>query len=292
MHLESRSAPQNRKVKSDRFLADMINGIEIHEHIRRCQNEVFKATVQGESCILRLTDRDHRSREFLDEELRLLRDLEAVTSIAVKPLTFPSGRFIEEAEYRGRFYNVVIFTFIEGSSFDISSYANACDFGALLAELHIALSELSCLYDLNVMENRLETKQLIHGDFNPTNVLFSNCSFIIIDFENSCYASFEYELANTIYMVLFDARNDPGGLLESGFIKGFLAGYTRDRRIDFETVRSEVDRRVSKLEGWLNDLASAPLSISASPESWKNELEDFIHAYQKGKYENVLGGIL
>ena len=270
----------------------MIDGIEIHDHIRGCQNEVFRATVQGESCILRLTDPDHRSRESLDEELRLLRDLEAGTSIPVKSLTFPSGRLIEETQYRGRRFNAVIFPLVEGDSFDISSFARAFEFGALLAELHTALSELSCWYDLIVMENRTETSHLLHGDFNPSNVLSSDGSIIIIDFENVCYSSYEYELANTIYMVLFDARHDPGGFMDSGFIKSFLAGYTRDRSVDFETVRSEVDRRVSKLIGWLDDLTSAPLSISSSPESWKNELESFIQAYRKGTYESVLAVIL
>ena len=269
----------------------MLDGIEILEHIRGCQNEVFKATVQGETCILRLTDPDHRSREALDEELRLLRDLEAVTSIVIKPLTFPSGRLIEETRYEGRFYCAVLFPYIEGASFDISSFAKAFDYGELLAEFHTVLSELSCRYDLYVMENRLKKDQLIHGDFNPTNVLSSDASHTVIDFENACYSSYEYELANSIYMVLFDTRHNPAGLLDSGIIDGFLTGYTQDRRVNFAVVRSEVDRRVSMLKGWLNDPASAPLSISASPEGWKRELENFVQAYRRGMYESILTGI-
>ena len=48
----------------------MIEGITILEHIRTCQNQVFKAMLDGELCILRLTSTDHRSVDQLRTETR------------------------------------------------------------------------------------------------------------------------------------------------------------------------------------------------------------------------------
>lgn len=269
----------------------MIDGIEIHEHIRTCQNEVFKATLQDKACILRLTDPGHRSLDSLHEESRLLRDLQTVTKITVEPMTFSSGRFIEETRYNGKRYYAVLFTFIEGAPIDICSFTQARRFGILLAELHTALSELNCPYDLPTLQNTLENKQLIHGDFNRTNVLARDESLVIIDFENACFSTYEYELANAIYMAVFDARHNPAVILDTGFIDGFLVGYTRKRSVDLDTVRLEVDRRVSMLKGWIDDSASAPLSVSTSTDSWKKELNDFINAYENGNFASVLAGI-
>ena len=269
----------------------MIDGIEIGERIRMCQNEVFKATRQGEMCILRLTDPKHRSRDDIREELKLLRDLEAVAAIAVTPLTFPSGRLIEETAYRDKRYNAVLFAFIDGVAVEISSFTEASKFGAFLADLHHALAELNCRYDLSVMENPSEEKRLIHGDFNVTNVLSTDEALIAIDFENACYSTYEYELANAIYMKLFNAREEPKTLVNSHFISGFLAGYTRDREVDLKAVRSEVDGRVARLKGWIDELASAPISISTSSKAWKRESRNFVDAYLAGEFEEVVSEI-
>ena len=269
----------------------MIDGIEIGDRIRTCQNEVFKAILRGETCILRLTDPGHRSLESIEEEVKLLRNLGSDTEIAAKPVTFPSGKFVESTKYEGKLYGAALFSFIEGTSADIASFALASNFGALLAKLHTALSELNGSYDLPEMHNSSGEKQLIHGDFNRTNVITRQGSFRIIDFENACYSTCEYELANSIYMTLFDARHKPVALLDSRFINGFLEGYTRDKCVDLEAVRSEIDRRVSILGGWIDDLSSAPLSISSASASWKIELNDFFHEYQGGAYEEILSDI-
>ena len=74
------------------------------------------------------------------------------------------------------------------------------------------------------MENVSVNNQLIHGDFSPTNVLATDHSLVVLDFENACYSNYEYEIANSIYMTLFDKRHNLAELLDSGFVRGFLAG--------------------------------------------------------------------
>ena len=92
----------------------MIEGVTIVEHIRTCQNQVFKAKLEGELCILRLTSTDHRSVDQLRTELALLADLQTVTTLATIPLPFPSGRFIESVMHEGKDHNAVRFVFFVG----------------------------------------------------------------------------------------------------------------------------------------------------------------------------------
>lgn len=270
----------------------MLDSIIIIEHIRTCQNHVFKATLDGETCILRLTDPTHRSVERLQAELDLLTDLHAVTPVTIAPMRFLSGKLIETVVYQGMRYNATLFPFVSGSSTPVQSFVEAYNFGALLVQLHTVLAGLDKQYALPARQHTSDSaRQLIHGDFNPSNVLSTSCSCVVIDFEDACYSTYEYELANSIYMKMFDYRHHPMQFRDSEFIHGFLSGYTSVKEIDRQGVRAGVDERVSMLQGWLNKPDSAPLSIASSPESWKQELGDFVLSYTEGAFKAVVHAI-
>jgi Ser/Thr protein kinase RdoA (MazF antagonist) len=270
----------------------MIDGIIILEHIRTCQNHVFKATLDGDTCILRLTDLAHRSVKRLQAEIDLLTDLHLVTTLTIAPMQFLSGKFIETVTYQGMHYNAAIFPFVNGSPSNMKSFAEACYSGALLAQLHTVLAGLDKQYDLPARQHTSDSaRQLIHGDFNPTNVLSTNSSSVVIDFEDACYSTYEYELANSIYMTMFDYRHHPIQFRDSEFINGFLSGYTSHKEIDRQGVRAGMDERVAMLQRWLSEPDSAPLSIASSPESWKQELANFVLSYTEGAFRAVVNSI-
>lgn len=79
----------------------MIDGIIILEHIRTSQNHVFKVILNGDTCILRLSDPAHRSVKRLQEEINLLIDLQLITTLAIAPIRFPSGKFIDTVTHEG-----------------------------------------------------------------------------------------------------------------------------------------------------------------------------------------------
>ena len=144
------------------------------------------------------------------------------------------------------------------------------------------------LYELPVMENVPKPDKLIHGDFNPTNVICTSQDSVVIDFENACYSSHEYEIANTIYMTVFDCRHRISQFQESEFVEGFVCGYKRNGQPDLPAIRALVGERVSMLKNWLDDPASAPLSVASSSSDWKQELRDFITSFEQGKFGSVL----
>ena len=260
----------------------MIEGLRVLHHVRTCQNHVFKAQIGDDLVVLRLTDPAHRSVRELGAEIDVLNDLHGVTSCAIQARPFPSGRFIEPVVHEGGDFNAVAFPWIEGGCPAISSFHAAARFGELLGRLHHGLAKLPGTYDLPHMAS---ANTLIHGDFNVSNVLQAADMWIVIDFENMCYGTREYELANALYMQLFDHRGAMDELLDSGFAAGFLVGYAQDNRFDPAAVRLAMAHRVSMLAGWLRAPATAPLAISTSPESWKNELRSFVRDFESGRFD-------
>ena len=124
------------------------------------------------------------------------------------------------------------FAFFDGMAAGSGKFAEGNKLGGLLGELHEAMRALSSTYELPTMASVPKPDNLIHGDFSPSNVLCANQASLVIDFENSCYSSYEYEIANTIYMTTFDYRHKISQFEESGFVEGFLSGYRRHRNPD------------------------------------------------------------
>jgi Ser/Thr protein kinase RdoA (MazF antagonist) len=271
----------------------MIDGIKIVNLIRTRQNEVFNATLNGNKCILRLTHPMHRERTRIEEELKLLEDLGKAVNYTIRPMAFPSGKFIEEVPYKQTTHYAALFCFIEGTPIDddLFQYKNANRIGTFLANLHGALSSLKISYNLPVMHGAPMEPQLIHGDFNSSNILVNEKNMTLIDFEDACYSSYEYELANSIYMTLFGLRHNHAMLVDTGYIENFLLGYMQQRKVDLKIVRLKIDERVATLNDWVEDKALAPFAIATSTDEWKNELKNFIKAYNNGLFEQSLAEI-
>ena len=269
----------------------MIDGIRVGKCIRQVQNLVFHASMNGRECILRFTSPEHRAPKRICEELKLLDAIHKDGRVRVaKPLLFPSGKYFEQCQHNGIAYNAVLFSYIEGVSANTASPEQAFALGKLLATLHTVLSELKQPYEFPALSGAVG-EQLIHGDFNCSNVLVDSNSFAIIDFEDACYSTYEFELANSIYLALFDARSSVKQFDDSAFIQRFLEGYTRSRTVNLDKIRSYVDLRVWKLAAWLQEPASAPIAIASSSDSWKRELSEFVRVYDKGEFDRSLNAI-
>ena len=266
----------------------MIDGLRVLEHVRTMQNVVLKVTSGTERFVLRLTDPKHRPVEAIEVELKLLADLRRLTACTIHPRPFQSGRFLESVQYNDGRYNAVMFPYIDGGHAAASSFDTASRLGELLADLHTSLGALDEHYDLPVMQEFPGADQLIHGDFGSGNVLRHADSFVVIDFENACYSTYEYELANSIYMVLFANRHALSELAKMDYAHGLMAGYCRHRSIDRSEVSAGIHTRIRLLSGWVRDPATAPLAIATSTQEWKAELAQFIQSYESGRFDGFL----
>jgi Ser/Thr protein kinase RdoA (MazF antagonist) len=265
-----------------------IAGVECFERLPGQQNLVFGGRVDGASVVVRLTNPQHRTASQIDVELDLLTKLSQTTALVVPPCPFPSGRLVETVRYTGQERLGTLFPYVSGEIFQPASFETAASLGALLAQLHAALASLHPRFDLPVMSQFSNATRLIHGDFNFGNVLKTADGFLVLDFENACYSTYEFDVANCLYMALFDHRNSVQELLETELAPGLMAGYARHATLSLSDVRESVSHRVSMLTGWLEGSDETPLSVSNSSSEWKGTLNAFVEAYGAGHFDAFL----
>lgn len=161
--------------------------------------------------------------------------------------------------------------------------------GAALASLHDSLRELSGrdlprVAGLRASGERAGTDsdQLLHGDFNNTNMVVTNAGVRIFDFDDCGYGPVEFDLANALYVVLFDSLTGGiGAHVYAEFRSAFLEGYS-DRagsRPSNSTLDSLIDTRVRALEHWIANPQEAPIGIRESDEEWLEVLRQFVETW-------------
>ena len=122
----------------------------------------------------------------------------------------------------------------------------------------------------------------MHGDFNDGNLRRIDSTVRVFDFEDCGYGPRSFEIANALYMVLFDSTIRAGTDRYSTFEDAFLNGYeTEDTRpIDRLAVDQFIDLRVLALGRWLDDLTTAPIGIRTATPQWHQTLRSVVSSYQ------------
>jgi hypothetical protein len=73
-----------------------------------------------------------------------------------------------------------------------------------------------------------DSDQLLHGDFAASNLLQTPDGIRIFDFDDCGYGPVEFDIANSLYMVMFDSWvNDRSDARYQEFKAYFVNGYTR-----------------------------------------------------------------
>ena len=122
------------------------------------------------------------------------------------------------------------------------------------------------------------TYGLIHGDFNATNIKLNTPQIRLFDFDDCGYHWYAYDIANAIYMFLFDHRNEALHKV-SAFADTFLSAYETYRPVNHEEVNQFISYRVCLLNTWLNRPNQAPLVIRTSSQKWITDLKTFVDDY-------------
>jgi Ser/Thr protein kinase RdoA (MazF antagonist) len=178
--------------------------------------------------------------------------------------------------------------FADGAALDARSASDAEAMGSALARLHRSLArvdasgvpEVAALRTLGTSE--VDGVQLLHGDFNAANLRRTGSTVRVFDFEDCGYGRPAFDVANALYMVLFDFGFGHEHSLYRQFEHAFLRGYVAEggMPVDRRQVDRFVDLRVQALEQWLDDLPTAPVGIRLASPQWHDTLRSFVSHYQ------------
>lgn len=234
---------------------------------RSSANFLARFQQNGRPYFLRFADSTERDRAQIEAELDLVRWLGEHGFVVSMPELSVGGAFVESVEVGDRTFHAVVFAGLTGAQFDSDELDDAGfrRWGQALGSLHMALkaypnstsanrrtwrddldfieraippdavevwTELRSLQaELDALPTDPDLMGLIHFDFELDNLVWSNDSVEMLDFDDCAMYWYSADIAFAL-RDLFDAgrsQNDPS-------VRAFLDGYT---------VRTALDERMA-----------------------------------------------
>ena len=120
-----------------------------------------------------------------------------------------------------------------------------------------------------------------HGDFSDANTLLADGAVGIFDFDDCGYGPIEFEVGNSLYMVLFDAAMTGDHPRYERFRDWFVTSYeaTLGTSITDATLDAAIRLRIDALGRWLDDLRLAPIGIRTASPEWHGTLRTFVETH-------------
>lgn len=242
------------------------------------QSKVFLARAEAGRLIVKLIEAS-QADVVLRERAEVTRQVAEINPAVVGPLAVGPDLVVSIDRWSAVFY-----PYVEGTRPDTGDRRDVETMAATLATLHDSLANLTevslppvaALQD--TADDRLDQGQLIHGDYAAANLIVTPSGLKVIDFDECGNGSVEFEIGNTLYMVLFDAwhsgRHDRYERFRSWFVdayRGAASAPVEDALLD-EAIRV----RARALERWLARPAEAPIGIRTSSPEWREQLQPFV----------------
>jgi Ser/Thr protein kinase RdoA (MazF antagonist) len=260
------------------------------------QSKVLQARSAGHDVVLKLVRADSFPRAQVVERVRMIGELSELTPLVCRPVEL-EGRVVRDIRDPDLGdVHLVAYEHADGTAPDPVAAEDAEAMGCVLAELHRAMRHLRP-FDLPAHRlarirpsgsdgHRSAGWQLLHGDFGAANVRRTEAGWRVFDLDDCGYGEAEHDVANALYMIMFDAV--VGSDRPDAFVAwpAFLSGYQRtaDAQLDPGRLRSIVDDRVDLLATWLAEPASAPPGIADAAPAWKDTLARFVASYRAAAY--------
>lgn len=273
-----------------RRLAALLSATEIEELGGGHQSRVFRVVRRGgEALVAKVQDATMVGRRDLDARTAVAVALAAVDPQVCRPLPIGGQYVTEVALAEGATGYVTCLELAEGVAPDPSDPADADRMGRALAQLHRSMSRLPpaplpFVAPLRTGAPSASTAggphQLLHGDFNVGNLRQTDDVLRIFDFDDCGYGPPTFDVANALYMVLFDSVVGEAPETYRTFRDPFVSGYvaTSSHPIADDVVDRLVDLRVDALRRWLDDLDTAPVGIRTASSDWLATLRSFVAA--------------
>jgi Ser/Thr protein kinase RdoA (MazF antagonist) len=250
------------------------------------QSRVFAGEGTTGSLAIKFTQAHLADVRVMEQRAALVTGLARLDASVVAPVPV-CGSLVHSF----REWLVTATSFIDGDRLEESNTAHSELLGESLAGLHRSMREAPAVdmprvaalsSDAGHWGRSAESDQLLHGDFNASNLVLTDAGIRIFDFDDCGYGPIEFDVANAIYMVGFDLWVTEGSMATLGaFRSAFLAGYSRssDRTFEDAIIDSLLDSRVMALRRWAANPSAAPMGIRNAPAEWIETLERFVQEW-------------
>jgi Ser/Thr protein kinase RdoA (MazF antagonist) len=272
-------------------VATALHTDEVDELVGGHQSRVFRVTPRGgPPMVAKVLDASMVDRTDLDVRLDVIAALADLDPRVCRPLLVGGQRVIELSAH-GEEHHLVCYELALGRELDPARPVDAERMGAALSELHLSMSRLpatslglvGALRAVPADEALADGgHQLLHGDFGASNLREVDGVVRIFDLDDCGDGPPAFDVANALYMVLFDATTHGASATYEAFRRPFLDGYLGGPgpQPSEESVARFVDLRVRALTSWLDDLDRAPIGIRTASPAWRATLRSFASAYR------------
>ncbi len=259
----------------------LVCGQELHGGY---QSRVFEGTCGGDRVVVKLSDSRLVDGAYR-RRVEMTSLLAEIDDSVVGPLTTNAGVVVELGPWLAVVYPLVV-----GETPDIREEADVRRVATTMASLHRSLRQLdpidlptvAALAAAEPPSNAAEfgQRQLLHGDFSPPNLLFSERQVRVFDFDDCGYGPIEFEVGNTLYMVLFDAAMSSEMERYERFRAWFVDEYrsASSEGLPDELVDKSIGLRVQALGRWIDEPESAPIGIRTATPAWRDSLRAFVQS--------------
>lgn len=248
------------------------------------QSRVFIADRNGEKVAVKLTD-GRLVDDAFHRRIEILASLAQVEDSVVGPLKLESRHVAQLDEWLA-----VAYPFVAGRVLDLTDESDVRRMAATLSRLHgslgrlgpVGLPAVAVLRDMDWASSGegFGLPQLLHGDFSDANTLFVDGRVRVLDFDDCGYGPVEFEVGNTLYMVLFDASLSSRMRHYEQFRSWFVDEYRSASGCDVTdaALDSAIRLRVEALRRWVDRPETAPIGIRTATPEWRESLRAFVRS--------------
>lgn len=270
-------------------LMSLVDATNMYEVSGGHQSRVFEATrsADGQRVVVKVLDDSLVNRDDVVTRVEVVAELAQLEPRVCRPLPL-DGSLVTVLDGDGDWVGLACcFEYAEGSALIAARPGDAELMGQTLAHLHLSMRSIEPK-DLPLVA-ALRTApfhsagpiQLLHGDFNAGNLRHADGAIRIFDFDDCGYGPPLFDVANALYMALFDDRTNGTTSYYRSFDDAFVSGYSAvsGHVLDRDELKGFIDLRVAALESWLDDLTTAPTGIRMATQQWHATLRSFIGSY-------------
>jgi Ser/Thr protein kinase RdoA (MazF antagonist) len=281
-----------------RHLLAELGASDAEELVGGHQSRVFLMSYTGAPpTIAKVLDGVAVDWSVVEARVEVVAHLAEINSEVCRPIAY-RGRLVTEIVADDAPAGLLtLYEYADGAALEPANAADATQMGRALAGLHRSMArmpatDLPVVAALQGLEPGLGGEhQILHGDFNAGNVRQKDGVIRIFDLDDCGYGPVEFDVANALYMVLFDAVTGKRPESYETFAIPFKAAYCAGAGVDLSrgVVVGLIARRINALGRWIDDPHSAPIGIRNSTPEWREVLRAFVHELSETRaYERAL----